>query len=143
MEISDRLKCLFTAEIEHSDGSYVVDVPEQEVQLGGLRANDTYRVAILPSPSAPEKGSEPSETEPRPEPDGEYDTPAPPVEEGDRRRVEIEDIGEQGDGITRVERGFVVIVPDTDKGERVVVEITDVAETVAFGEVVERLSYYE
>ncbi|WP_181692888.1 TRAM domain-containing protein [Natronomonas sp. LN261] len=143
MEISDRLKCLFTAEIERADGSYVIDVPEQEVQLGGLRANDTYRVAILPSPSSPENGSESSETEPRPEPDEEYDTPAPPVEEGDQRRVEIEDIGEQGDGITRVERGFVVIVPDTDKGERVVVEITDVAETVAFGEVVERLSYYE
>lgn len=27
-------------------------------------------------------------------------------EEGDPRRVEIDDIGNQGDGITRVERGF-------------------------------------
>jgi predicted RNA-binding protein with TRAM domain len=56
--------------------------------------------------------------------------------------VEIEDIGEQGDGITRVERGFVVIVPDTEQGERVNIEITDVGENVAFAEVTERVSYY-
>jgi predicted RNA-binding protein with TRAM domain len=55
----------------------------------------------------------------------------------------IEDIGEQGDGITRVERGFVVIVPDTKASERVTVEITNVQQNVAFAEVVDRLSYYE
>ncbi|WP_242493277.1 TRAM domain-containing protein, partial [Haloarcula hispanica] len=69
--------------------------------------------------------------------------PKPPVEEGEQRTVEIEDIGDQGDGITRVERGFVVIVPDTDVGERVTIEITDVGQNVAFGEVVERLSDYK
>ncbi len=67
----------------------------------------------------------------------------PPVEEGETREVEIEDIGEQGDGITRVERGFVVIVPDTKESERVNIEITNVRQNVAFAEVVERLSYYE
>jgi predicted RNA-binding protein with TRAM domain len=77
-------------------------------------------------PSAPKGGTSPG-----------------PVEEGEERTVEIEDIGEQGDGITRVERGFVVIVPDTEQGERVTVEITDVRENVAFAEVVERRSYYE
>jgi predicted RNA-binding protein with TRAM domain len=164
MEISDRLECLFAADIEEVNGSYVVDVPEREVTLGGLAAGETYRVAILPaastandgaapettgdggegSASPPEPGSESEpESDSESDPDSEYGTQSPPVEEGDRRRVEIEDIGEQGDGITRVERGFVVIVPDTDKGERVVVEITDVADTVAFAEVVERISYYE
>ena len=69
--------------------------------------------------------------------------PAPPVEEGETRTVEIENIGDQGDGITRVERGFVVIVPDTEQGERVAIEITDVRENVAFAEVVERVSYYD
>jgi predicted RNA-binding protein with TRAM domain len=53
------------------------------------------------------------------------------------------DIGDQGDGITRVERGFVVIVPDTKETERVTIEITDVRENVAFAEVVERVSYYD
>jgi predicted RNA-binding protein with TRAM domain len=42
-----------------------------------------------------------------------------------------------------VERGFVVIVPETDVGEQVRIEISDVRETVAFGEVIERLSYYD
>jgi len=65
------------------------------------------------------------------------------VEEGEQRDAEIEDIGEQGDGITRVERGFVVIVPDTELGERVTVEITDVRENVAFAEVTDRLSYFD
>jgi Predicted RNA-binding protein, contains TRAM domain len=65
------------------------------------------------------------------------------IEESEIREVEIEDIGDQGDGITRVERGFVVIVPDTKESERVKIEISDVRQNVAFAEVVERLSYYE
>ncbi len=149
MEISDRLKCLFTAEIEETDGSYVIEVPDQELRLGDIEPGGTYRVAILPSdaPNGTQSDRESETTSDRSSRDRsepeKYKTPAPPVEEGDQRRVEIQDIGEQGDGITRVERGFVVIVPDTEQGERVVVEITDVAETVAFAEVVERVSYYE
>lgn len=151
MEISDRLKCLFTAEIEETDDSYVIEVPDRELLLGDVEPNGTYRVAILPSDasggeqSAPEPEAEvtPDRSLDEPSEPPEYETPAPPVEEGDERRVEIQDIGEQGDGITRVERGFVVIVPDTELGERVAVEITDVADTVAFAEVIERLSYYE
>lgn len=149
MEISDRLKCLFTAKIEETDESYVIEVPDRELRLGDIEPNGTYRVAVLPSnapdgeQSDPDSGTTPDRSPDEPSEPTEYDTPAPPVEEGDQRRVEIQDIGEQGDGITRVERGFVVIVPDTEQGERVVVEITDVAETVAFAEVVERVSYYE
>ena len=67
----------------------------------------------------------------------------PPVDEGETRVVETEGLGDQGDGFGRADRGFVVIVLDTDKGERVRVEITDVCENVAFETVVERLSYYE
>ncbi|ESS07370.1 MAG: putative RNA-binding protein, contains TRAM domain protein, partial [uncultured archaeon A07HB70] len=75
------------------------------------------------------------------DPKRERGSPTPPVEEGEQRTVEIEDIGDQGDGITRVERGFVVIVPDTEQGERVSIEVTDVRENVAFADVVERVSY--
>lgn len=65
------------------------------------------------------------------------DTSGPPVEEGEVRDVEIEDIGDKGDGIARVERGYVIIVPGTDEGDRVTIEITNVRENVAFSEVVE------
>jgi len=52
------------------------------------------------------------------------------------RTVSIDTLGDQGDGIAKVERGFIVIVPGTKPGDRVEVEITDVKETVAFAETV-------
>lgn len=137
MEISDRLQCLFSAKVEETNDSYMIKIPKQEVQVGTLTSGDTYRIAVL-SQEAPE-GSHSDRTD--------MDTtesPAePPVSEGETRTVEIEDVGDQGDGLTRVERGFVVIVPETDVGERVRIEIRDVRDTVAFGEVVERISYYD
>jgi predicted RNA-binding protein with TRAM domain len=153
MEISDQLRCLFSARVEEQDGSYVVEVPKREVRTGSVAAGETYRVALVPSPASGDDGTSGTDggTDARDgagaeRPEG-GDEPrsgrSPPVEEGEERTVEIEDIGEQGDGITRVERGFVVIVPDTEQGERVTVEITDVRENVAFAEVVERRSYYE
>ena len=142
MEISEQLRCLFSANIEEQDESYVVEVPEQEVHLGDLQEGETYRVAVLSSSVAAEADdTDAKDTDADTQPERARQTP--PVEEGEQRTVEIEDIGEQGDGITRVERGFVVIVPDTEMGERVTVEITSVSQTVAFAEVVERVSYYE
>lgn len=137
MEISEQLRCLFSATINEQDDSYVVKVPKQEIQLGDIREGETYRVAMVQSPSSGKAND--TDTEP------EYVSgpESPPVEEGERRTVEIEDIGDQGDGITRVDRGFVVIVPDTEQGERVTVEITDVGENVAFADVIERVSYYD
>ena len=139
MEISDHLRCLYSASVEDRDGDYVVEVPEQEIHLGAPEAGETYRIALLPAASA----SEP-ETENSSSPSTCDRSPSgPPVDEGDQRDVEIEDIGQQGDGITRVERGFVVIVPDMTQGERVTIEITDVQENVAFAEVISRNSYFE
>lgn len=140
MEISDQLHCLFSATVEERDESYVVEVPEQEVRLGDVQPGETYRVAVLSAPSD-DKPNDTSDTET--EPERERGPLTPPVEEGELRTVEIESIGEQGDGIARVERGFVVIVPNTEQGERVTIEITDVGETVAFASVVERVSYYD
>lgn len=149
MEISDQLRCLFSGTVEERDGSYVVEIPEREIQLGSLEEAGTYRVALLPA--ANELTSEPdsspgrhSNAQSAADADTvDVDRPAPPVEEGEERSVEIEDIGSQGDGITRVERGYVIIVPDTERSERVRIEITDVQENVAFANVIERLSYYE
>lgn len=136
-EISEELRCLFSGKIEERDGSYVVEVPKQELRLEGLQADETYRIAVLPAPTVNETTNTDATSEP------EQASQPHPVEEGEQRTVEIEDIGDQGDGITRVERGFVVIVPDTKQTERVTVEITDVRENVAFAEAVERVSYYE
>ena len=94
-------------------------------------------MAVLAAPTADEKSDTDATSQ------STHTPQTPPVEEGEQRTVEIEDLGDQGDGITRVERGFVVIVPDSKQGERVTVEITDVQRNVAFAEVVERLDYYE
>jgi len=137
MEISEQLRCLFSCKVEERNGSYVFEVPEQEIHFGDLQVQEPYRVAVLPLPSINEANTNDAD------PQTEQASQTPPVEEGEQRTVEIEDIGDQGDGITRVERGFVVIVPDTKQSERVTIEITDVRENVAFAEVVERVSYYE
>jgi len=137
MEISDQLQCLFSSTVRERDGSYIVEIPKQELQLGNLQTGETYRVALPPT-SAANTDTDAASDAPR-----ENASQRPPVTEGDHRTVEIEARGDQGDGITRVERGSVVIVPETDPGERVEIEITGVRDTVAFADVVERIDYYE
>lgn len=138
MEISDQLLCLFSAEITDQNGSFVVELPEQELGLGEIEEGSTYRIAVLPAVTQTETNAAKAESEPAQE----RGPPEPPVAEGETREVEIEDLGEQGDGIARVERGYVVIVPETEKGERVTVEVTEVRENVAFAEVVERHNHF-
>ncbi|PSQ35591.1 deoxyribonuclease, partial [Halobacteriales archaeon QS_9_70_65] len=107
MEISDKLLCLFSAEIEEEGDRFVVEVPRREVETGSLAADETYRVALVAGADTGSTDAEPS------------DEPQPPVEAGEIRYVEIEDLGKQGDGIARVERGYVIIVPGGEVGERV------------------------
>lgn len=61
--------------------------------------------------------------------------PEPPVDEGEIREVTIESVGDQGDGIAKVERGFVVIVSGASVGEQPTIEIERVRENVAFASV--------
>jgi len=138
MEISDRLLCLFSAHVEEQNDSYVVEVPRQELDVGAVSEGATYRVALLSDGSTAEAPTADTTTESTTD----RHEPEPPVDEGDRREVEIEAIGDQGDGIARVERGFVVVVPETDQGERVTIEITDVRQNVAFADVVERHDHF-
>jgi len=152
MKISDQLLCLFSGQVEERDDSYVIEVPKRELRLGDVDEGQSYRVAVLSSSTDSNEGPQ-QEAEAETERDAVAPTDQrssqthgslePPVEAGETRTVEIEDVGDQGDGITRVERGFVVIVSGTDKGERVRIEITQVQENVAFADVVERLDYYE
>ena len=58
--------------------------------------------------------------------------------EGEQRRLQIEDVGDQGDGLARVGPGYVVFVADTEIGQQPLVRITTVRENVAFAEIVEQ-----
>ena len=133
MEIPTDIHCLYTAEVSDDDSAYTIAVPEREIEQGAVDVGGSYRIAILP---ATDTDDQPDRTSNSAKSNGQE--PAPPVSEGNTREVEIESLGDQGDGIAKVERGFVVIVPDTDVGERVTVEITDVGPNVAFADVVER-----
>lgn len=59
-----------------------------------------------------------------------------PINVGDELEVDIESVGDKGDGMTKVE-GFVIFVPGTKEGDHVKVRITKVFRKVGFAEVVE------
>jgi len=129
VEISNKLLCLFSAEVTQDGDRYTVEVPKREVETGSIDPSRSYRVALIRA-DEPGTDEETGETGPPSE-------PQPPVEPGEIRYVEIEDIGKQGDGIARVERGYVIIVPDAEIGERVKVEITEVKSNFAVGQIIE------
>jgi len=142
LEISDELLCLFNAEVTVKDDEYVVEVPKSEIETGSVDPGDIYRVALIErhgdggtsdgstTTSSSSSSSSAAST-------GTSSEPQPPVEAGEIRYVEIEDIGKQGDGIARVERGYVIIVPDAEIGERVKVEVTEVKSNFAVGEIID------
>lgn len=127
--MDENLLCLFTARVEEIGGSFVIDVPEREIELGGINLEETYRLAVL---------SEREEAVARTATTAERKEPDTPVAEGEIVDLEVENLGDKGDGIARVGPGYVVIVPETSPGERVSAEITEVRENVAFAEVVDR-----
>src|SRR3989344_6582793 len=61
-----------------------------------------------------------------------------PVKEVQEYDVTIEGIGEKGDGIAKIE-GFVIVVPGTQKGQKVRVKVNAVRGKVSFAEVVKTL----
>ncbi len=136
MEISDKLLCLFSADVTEEDDRFTVEIPKREVETGSIEAGETYRVALISRSSSPSKSGSTTVEEPTTasQPSTE---PQPPVEAGELRYVEIEDIGKQGDGIARVERGYVIIVPGAEIGERVKIEVAEVKSNFAVGQIID------
>jgi len=138
MEISEDLTCLFSSTIDEQSDSYVIEVPKAEVEEGFVDASQVHKIAVIST--AAETPVDESDSD-RSETDHNVDQQGPPVSVGEQRIVEIDEMGDQGDGLARVERGFVVIVPETEVGERVRIQIGHINETVAFADVVERYRY--
>jgi len=137
VEIPDSLRSLFSAPIEERNGTYVVEVPSSEVDHEALSADETYRVAILESPTSTELSMQ-QKTQQPPSRETASRTPSgTPVEEGEVRDVSIETVGDQGDGIAKVERGYVVIVSGAQPGDEPTIEIEQVQKNVAFASVVD------
>lgn len=150
VEITDSLACLFTGKVEERDGDPVVTVPASEIEHGSISLDETYRVALIRSEAEGETADAESST--GRSTDRELSgngaggsavrssadvATGPPVSEGDVREVTIETLGDKGDGIAKIERGYVVIVPDSQPGDEPTVEITSVRENVSFADVIE------
>ncbi len=155
---------VFSGTVSKRNGSYVVELPKRLVEGYELSAGEQKRVclfktgsdtAVKPTAAVSAKDNSQPQSQPRSssqsqpntksQPSHGYDADRErlPVAEGDRRTVEIESIGEQGDGVAKLDRGYVVIVPDTELRERVEIEIENATPTVAFARVVDRISYYD
>jgi len=136
MEISEDLLCLFTGQVEADGDSYQITVPKREIDLGAIDSGETYRVVIMPAESQTDSIS-PAESAPD---DTTHASQGeePPVDVGETREVEIDSIGDKGDGIARIDQGYVVIVPETEVGDRATVRIENAQENVAFAEIVDR-----
>ncbi len=57
-----------------------------------------------------------------------------PVKQGEVYDVNIEAVGEKGDGIAKL-KGFVIFIPGVKQGQQVKIKINRVLRKVAFGEV--------
>lgn len=138
-EIPTSLRLLFEASLERDGDRYVIPVPRSLVENGSLSTEEIYRIALMEQmgeteqpvtePTAATQESKEQSADPR-------EFPGPPVSEGETRKVTIDTLGDQGDGIAKVERGFIVIVPETQPGDQATVEIMDVRENVAFAETI-------
>lgn len=62
-----------------------------------------------------------------------------PVEEDEEYVVDVEDIGEEGDGVAHVD-DFVVLVPGADMGDRVRVRIDRVEPAFAMADLIDHES---
>lgn len=125
VEITEALRTVFTGTIEQRGENYVIEVPAEEVSHGTIKADRVYRIAMLNTQE--ETGDQQAETV----------ESTPPVSEGDRRTVTVEAVGREGDGIAKVERGYVIIVPGGEPGEEIEVEIERVTPSVAFAKVID------
>jgi len=137
VEIPDSLRSVFSATVQEQDGTYVLEVPSSELEHESITRGETYRVAVLDAPGTTGESTQSAERADKSRRNGQRGPPAPPVNEGEIREVTIETVGDQGDGIAKVERGYVVIVPETQPGEQPTIEIDDVRQNVAFASVVD------
>lgn len=65
----------------------------------------------------------------------EEENQTPPVEKGQQLTLKCLSIGKEGDGIFKYNK-FVIIVPETEKGKRYLIEVTAVSARVSFGKVI-------
>jgi predicted RNA-binding protein with TRAM domain len=133
--VPDRLRALVTTEVNSQNGTLSVELPDELIDHDAIDPTESYQIALLATTTAPAK----TESDQSASNSASQPVRGPPVEEGETRTVTIDTLGDQGDGIARVERGFVLIVSDAQPDDELVVEIESVQSNVAFASIIERL----
>ena len=135
VDLPQSLQTVYTAPLRERDDSYLIEVPKHEVEHDAVSAGEVCRVALIDriSEASHDANSDSGATS---EP-SDSDSAGPPVTEGEVREVTIESLGEQGDGIAKVGRGYVVIVPDAHPGDEPTVRINRTQDNVAFASMVD------
>ncbi|GAA0460314.1 TRAM domain-containing protein (plasmid) [Halococcus dombrowskii] len=141
VEIPDRLACLFTGSVTEAGDSYTIEVPKEELDVGAITAGETYQIVLLENPQPADSTDSDDQQEGLSTNSVGSASRDPPVSRGEMREVTIETLGEQGDGIAKLDRGYVLIVPDAQPDDEVTVEITEVRQNVAFAEVRDRADF--
>lgn len=137
VEISESLRSVFSAPVCEQDGSYVIEIPSSKIENETIQVDDTHRIAIFESSTSTASSERATSRSRRSQSSSNRDSPEPPVDEGEIREVTIEAVGDQGDGIAKVERGYVLIIPGGQPGQQPTVEIERVQENVAFTNIVD------
>lgn len=136
VEIPDSLHSMFSATVEKHNGSYVIKVPPEEVANDAITPGNSYRIGVLTQVSSSTTTIDRRSSQDQNSQSTTTSKHTPPVKEGEVREVTVESIGDKGDGIAKVEHGYVVIVPDTQPGDEVTVTIEAAQENVAFATVI-------
>jgi predicted RNA-binding protein with TRAM domain len=137
--VPDNLKAVFTTSVSR-DGGFYIGIPLGFVESGTVELGQQYKVALIETPetegepvqdSGPDRSTH-TERQPQQQPS----RSGPPVEEGEEIKVQIESLGDGGDGVAKVNGGYVVIVPGTEPGQQPMVRVNKVKSNVAFATVV-------
>lgn len=137
VEIPDSLRSVFSATVHRRDETHVVEIPSGEITHDAVSPGETYRIAVFESPATIESGDQDARPSDRSQHTRQRHPPEAPVGEGEIRDVTIETVGDQGDGIAKVDRGYVVIVPDAQPGDEPTVKIEEVQQNVAFATIID------
>lgn len=134
-EIPDSLRLLFTADLQQREEKYIIEIPADQISTSdpAIKPGKQYRVAVIESHRAAKHSSESEKSSTHKSSENAQN---PPVVEGEVRTVTIEALGDQGDGIAKVERGYVLIVPGGEPGDELTVRIDEARENVGFAQMI-------
>lgn len=132
VEVPKHLRSLFTASLAERDDEHVIRIPASVIENDEIDPAESYRVAVLDRPGSPRRSDSQSVDDRSASADR-----GPPVAENDVLTVTVDAVGDQGDGIAKVDRGYVLIVSDAAPGDEVSVRVETVKPNVAFASIVD------